>query len=146
MRHPGFLLALIGSLVAPAHALDYRSTVDAALLYDAPSTAAARVAFAGKGVPLEIVVDTDLWAKVRDPSGRLAWIEKTALGHASSVMIRSELAEIRQEPRIDAEVTFRAARGVLLELTDEARPFGWLPVRHPDGHRGWLPARDAWGG
>jgi SH3-like domain-containing protein len=133
------------ALISPACALDYRSTARPALLYDAPSTAASRVAIAGEGLPLEIVVDTDAWAKVRDPGGRLAWIEKSALDGARTVMIKSEVSDVRREPRANAEVVFRAARGVLLRVTGEVRADGWLPVRHADGLTGWLPAFEVWG-
>jgi hypothetical protein len=51
---------------------------------------AGKVAIAGSGLPLEVVVDTDAWVKVRDHSGRLAWIEKSALGGARSVMVKSD--------------------------------------------------------
>jgi len=129
----------------PAHALEYRSTGRPALLYDAPSTAAGRVAIAGPGLPLEVVVDTEAWAKVRDPSGRLAWIEKAALGGARTVMVKAETSAVRAQPRADAEIVFRAARGVLLNVTGAADPYGWLPVRHPDGLAGWLPSPEAWG-
>ena len=139
------LALLTPTLFSPVFALEYRSTARAALLYDAPSTAGGRMAIAGAGLPLEIVVDTDAWAKVRDPSGRLAWVEKAALGGARSVMVKSDISEVRREPRADAEVVFRAARGVLLEVTGDARPDGWLPVRHTDGLAGWLPAFEVWG-
>ena len=56
----------------PACALEYRSTGQPAVLYDAPSTASGKIAIAGSGLPLEVVVDTDAWTKVRDHSGRLA--------------------------------------------------------------------------
>lgn len=137
--------ALSLALLSPAHALDYRSTARPALLYDAPSTAASRVAVASAGLPLEIVVDTEGWAKVRDPGGQLAWIEKAALGGARTVMVKAELSDVRREPRADAEVVFRAVRGVLLRVTGEMRADGWLPVRHADGLTGWLPAFEAWG-
>lgn len=133
------------ALTFPASALEYRSTRHAALLYDAPSTAAGKVAIAGSGLPLEVVVDTPAWVKVRDPSGRLAWIEKSVLGGARSVMIKTESSAIRQQPRPDADIAFRAGRGVLLEATGDANAFGWLPVRHADGLTGWLPAHEAWG-
>jgi flagellar basal body rod protein FlgF len=72
---PAFLLAgLLLALSAPASALEYRSTSRPALLYDAPSTAAGKVAIAGSGLPLEVIVDTDQWVKVRDHSGRRAWV------------------------------------------------------------------------
>ena len=143
----GLLLAagLLFTLADPAAALEYRSTGRAALLYDAPSTAAGKVAIAGSGLPLEVVVDTDAWVKVRDHSGRLAWVEKFALGGTKTVMVKADGSVIRQQPRADADVVFRAERGLLLEVTGAADPYGWLPVRHADGLAGWLPAHEAWG-
>jgi SH3-like domain-containing protein len=147
VRLPGLLFAatLLFTLAQPAGALEYRSTGRAALLYDAPSTTAGKLAIAGSGLPLEVVVDTEAWVKVRDSSGRLAWIEKAALGGARSVMVKAEASVIRQQPRADADVVFRAARGVLLEVTGEADAYGWLPVRHADGLAGWLPVHEVWG-
>jgi SH3-like domain-containing protein len=147
LRPSGSLLAagLLIALAQPACALEYRSTGRAVLLYDAPSTTAGKVAIAGNGLPLEVVVDTAAWVKVRDHSGRLTWIEKSALGGARTVMVKSETSLIRQQPRADANVVFRAARGVLLEVTGEADPYGWLPVKHADGLNGWLPAHEVWG-
>ena len=134
-------------LVLPhaASALEYRSTGRAAVLYDAPSTTAGKVAIAGSGVPLEVVIVTDAWIKVRDHSGRLAWIEKAAFGGTRNVMVKSETSVVRQQPRPDAEVVFQAARGVLLEVTGEVDAYGWLPVKHAGGQAGWLPAHEAWG-
>lgn len=137
----GLLLAL----AHPACALEYRSTGRAALLYDAPSTAAGKIAIAGSGLPLEVVVDTEAWVKVRDHSGRLAWIEKSALGGTRTVMVKADTSAVRKQPRADAEVAFSAARGVLLEITGAADPYGWLPVKHADGLAGWLPASEVWG-
>jgi SH3-like domain-containing protein len=136
---------LLLTLAHPAYALEYRSTGRTALLYDAPSTAADKVAIAGSGLPLEVVVDTDVWVKVRDPSGRLAWVEKSALGGAKTVMVKADASVIRQQPRADAEVVFRAERGLLLEVAGAADPYGWLPVRHADGLAGWLPSHEVWG-
>lgn len=133
------------ALAQPAWALEYRSTGRAALLYDAPSSAAGKIAVAGSGLPLEVVVDTEAWVKVRDHTGRLAWIEKAALGGARTVMVTRESCAVRQHPRADAEVVFRATRGVLLELSGNADTDGWLPVRHANGLAGWLPVNEVWG-
>ena len=139
------LAGLSLALAFPASALEYRTTSRAVLLYDAPSTAAAKVAIAGSGLPLEVVVDTQAWVKVRDHSGRLAWVENAALGGPRSIMIKAESSAIRQQPHPDADIVFRAARGVLLEVTGDPNTFGWLPVKHADGLTGWLPAHEAWG-
>jgi SH3-like domain-containing protein len=137
----GFLL----TLTHPASALEYRSTGRATILYDAPSTAAGKVAIAGSGLPLEVVVDTESWIKVRDASGRLSWVEKSALGGAKTIMVKAETSTIRKQPRADAEAVAQVARGVLLSVTGPADAFGWLPVKHADGLTGWLPAHEAWG-
>jgi SH3-like domain-containing protein len=137
---------LLFALAAPAAALEYRNTGRAAILYDAPATTAGRLAVAGAGLPLEVVVDTGAWVRVRDHGGRLAWIEQAALGGPRSVMVKSDSSPIRQQPRSDAEVAFRATRGVLLELrSGETAPPGWLAVRHASGLAGWLPVSEAWG-
>ena len=143
----GLLLAggLLLALANPASALEYRSTGRAALLYDAPSTAGGKLAVAGRRLPLEVVVDTDAWVKVRDYTGRLAWIEKSALGGPRSVMVKADTSTIRQQPRADADVVFRAARGVLLEVTGKPDAYGWLPVKHADGLAGWVQMREVWG-
>lgn len=137
----GFLLALTQS----ASALEYRSTGRATILYDAPSTAAGKVAIAGSGLPLEVVVDTESWIKVRDFSGRLSWVEKSALGGAKTIMVKAETSTLRSQPRSDADIVTQVARGVLLSVTGPADAFGWLPVKHADGLAGWLPAHEAWG-
>lgn len=144
MKH---LLAagLLFALAAPAAALEYRSTGRPALLYDAPSTAAGKVAIAGSGLPLEVIVETAGWVKVRDYGGRLGWIEQAALGGPRHVMVKAETTSVRRQPRGDAEVAFVAAQGVLLEVTGEADAFGWLPVKHADGLAGWLPLFEVWG-
>lgn len=139
------LTGLLLVLAFPASALEFRSTARAALLYDSPSTAGTRVSIAGSGLPLEIIVELQTWAKVRDHNGRLAWIEKSALGLTKTVMIKADSSTIRLRPRPDAEVVFRAARGVLFELTGPIDGFGWLPVKHASGKTGWLPAHEAWG-
>lgn len=132
-------------LAQPAAALEYRTTSRAALLYDAPSTASGKIAIAGNGLPLEVVVEMPAWIKVRAPSGRLAWIEQAALGDSRNIMVKAEFSVIRQQPRPDAEIAFRAVRGVLLEATGDADAFGWIPVKHADGLTGWMPAHEGWG-
>ncbi len=136
---------LLFALAQPAGALEYRSAGRAAILYDAPASTSGKLAIAGSGLPLEVVIDADTWIKVRDPDGRLGWIENSALGGARSVMVKAETSNIRKLPRADADIVFRAARGVLLNVGGNADSHGWLPVRHANGQSGWLPAHEVWG-
>jgi SH3-like domain-containing protein len=128
-----------------ASALDYRSPQRVLILFDAPASTAKKLAIAGRGLPLEVIVEQDAWVKVRDPSGRLAWAEKSALAESRQVMVKPDESAIRAQPRAESEVVLRATRGVLLEVTGEANAYGWLPVKHAAGTRGWLPAHEVWG-
>jgi len=60
-------------------------------------------------------------------------------------MVKADVSLIRQQPLFDAGVVFRAARGVLLDITRESDTYGWLAVKHADGLAGWMPAYEAWG-
>lgn len=129
----------------PTCALDYRSPQRALILFDAPIHSAKKLAIAGRGLPLEVIVEQETWVKVRDPSGRLAWAEKSALADSRQVMVKRDDSLIRSQPRGEAEIVLRVARGVLLEVTGDADAYGWLPVKHVGGAHGWLPAHEVWG-
>lgn len=139
-------LILIFALVSatPAWALQFRSTARPALLYDAPSQQAGKVAVAGVGVPFEVFVETDAWIKVRDVGGRLAWLEKSALGNARNVMVNVPEARVYAQASNTAETRFRVARGVLLSARG-APNAGWLEVQHTDGLGGWIRQHEVWG-
>jgi len=128
-----------------ALALDFHSTARAAILYDAPSTAAGKVAVTGAGVPLEVIVDTSAWAKVRDVTGRMAWIEKDAFATDHTVMVQAERASVQREPKADAPIVLTAATGVVLTRDMRDGPRGWLAVRHASGRSGWIRRDEVWG-
>lgn len=138
------VILLAWGVSAPGWALQFRSTARPAVLYDAPSQQAGKVAVAGVGVPFEILVETDAWTKVRDVSGRLAWLEKAALGNARTVMVNVPEARVYAQASSTADTRFRAARGLLLNARGTAQA-GWLEVQHADGLSGWIRQRDLWG-
>lgn len=132
------------AFAVPTAALDFRTTARASILYDAPSQFATKVAVVGVGVPLEVFVETESWLKVRDVTGRLVWLEKSALGTARNVMVNVNEVSVLQQPQADAEVRFRASRGVLLTAPG-APTGGWLDVQHIDGLKGWVRQHEVWG-
>lgn len=139
----GGLLGLL-ALAQPVLALDFVSTARPAILYDAPSLAAEKVAIVGSDYPLEKIVATAGWIKVRDETGSLLWIEETALGKRQTVRIAVPVAQILEKPEDSAPVGFRAAQGVALEIINSGSD-GWIKVRHASGKEGYLRSRDAWG-
>ena len=140
--------ALLGGMLllvsAGAVALEYRSvTVDAAVLYDAPSAQAKKLFILSQNYPVEIIVNLDRWLKVRDASGALAWIESSALGEKRSVLVQVSEAEIRSQPDNGAPLVFKAERDVALELIEISG--AWIKIKHRDGLGGYIAAKDVWG-
>ena len=136
----GLLLAL----TAPAWALDFASTMKSAILYDAPSTAAEKVAIVGNGYPLEKIVSTAGWIKVRDETGKLAWVEESVLGSRRTLLVRAQIAQVLEKPSEDAPVRFRVSRSVVLDVL-QLEQGGWVKVRHANGNEGYLKVHDVWG-
>jgi len=141
------LLAALGLLAAQAvAAADFRSVADdTAVLYDAPSRAATPLWVVSHDYPLEVIVDLEAWAKVRDQTGTLSWVEKRQLSNKRTVLVTAPTAEVHQRPEDQAPLAFVVAQNVVLELIGSA-PGGWLRVRHSDGANGYLRATQVWGG
>ncbi len=139
---------LLAALVAgPAGALDFRATGEAAtVLYDAPSLKAKPVFVLGRDYPLEMVVSVEGWAKVRDASGALAWVEKKVLVERRSVLVKTPQAEVFFAPDASSTVVFRAEQNVLVELLELPPPgSAWARVRHRDGQWGFARIQQLWG-
>jgi len=140
------LAALCALGVQAAAAADFRSVAeDAVVLYDAPSRAATPMWIVSRNYPLEIIVNLEAWAKVRDHAGALSWVEKRQLSDKRTVLVTAPSAEVRRRPEEQAPLAFVVAENVALELLGTA-PGGWLRVRHPDGANGYLRTTQVWGG
>jgi SH3-like domain-containing protein len=139
-------LVFVALAAGNAAAADFKVVGDnAAVLYDGPSRQATPLYVVTKYYPLEILVELDAWAKVRDHTGTLSWVEKRFLTDKRMVVITAASAEAHLRPEDGAPVAFVASQNVALELL-EPGPAGWLHVRHADGANGYLRAAEAWGG
>jgi SH3-like domain-containing protein len=134
---------------ARAEGAEFRSTSEAAVLYDAPSIKAKPLYALGRDYPLEVVVNVEGWLKVRDAGGTVAWIEKKAVGERRVLMVRSPVAEILASPDASAPLVFKAEQNVVLELVDAGQTGsttpGWAKVRHRDGQVGYVRIQQVWG-
>lgn len=139
-------IALIALLCpALAGAADFRSIADpAAVMYDAPSARSQKLFVVSQFYPVEVMVNIDNWAKVRDATGELAWVEKKALSEKRTVLVRTVLADVRQAADEKSPLAFQAREGVALELT-EVGASGWVKVRHRDGQAGFIRSNQVWG-
>lgn len=136
---------IAAGMIAPAAALEFRSVAEnAAVLYDAPSAKARKLFIVNHGYPVEIVVLVEGWAKVRDATGELTWVESKFLSDRRTVVIKVPQAQVRQSADDNAPVVFLAQQNVILELLEVASG-GWLQVRHRDGQTGFVKVGQIWG-
>lgn len=137
-------LSLIG-VASAALAIDYRSvSVQAAILYDAPSQAGKKLYLIKAQTPVEIVVRLEGWLKVRDAEGTLAWVEAKNLTDKRTLVVTAARAEIRQADKAEAPVLAELDKWVAVEFLEPASP-GWAKVRHRDGATGYIRSTQVWG-
>lgn len=127
-----------------ATALEFGSSARASIMYDTPATSAGKLAVISAGYPLEKVITTTGWVKVRDETGALAWIEESAFSAKRTLLINTPLAHVLEKPLDNAPTRFRVPRGVTLELIAPVEG-GWVKVRHASGQEGYARIRDVWG-
>ncbi|MDX5364335.1 MAG: hypothetical protein LPJ91_09300 [Pseudazoarcus pumilus] len=148
MKHAFRSLVLASALALSAAgvqaSLKFNSVAEPALLYDTPSAQGRKLFIISPGTPVEVVVELDQWVKVRDPSGSINWIQRSALRKERTVMVTVDQAAARISPDTGSGISFEATRSVVLDLVSEAGN-GWIQVRHQNGTVGYLRVTEVWG-
>ncbi|NIO38901.1 MAG: SH3 domain-containing protein [Burkholderiales bacterium] len=143
-----FVVLMIGatalSVSAATRAIEFMSVADEiAVLHDAPSTQSNKRLILTRGYPVELIIATGNWVRVRDEGGTFAWIESKRLDDKRTVMVSEALVEAHDSPGQSAPVVFRAEKGVILDFLELAG--GWAKVRHRSGVTGFILLRHLWG-
>ncbi|MFN3987181.1 MAG: SH3 domain-containing protein [Rhodocyclaceae bacterium] len=138
------LVAALALGSTSAQAIEFRSVSEPAILYDTPSEQGRKMFIIAAGTPVEVVVVTDQWVKVRDPGGAITWIEERQLSAQRTVMVTTDRATVRQRPEPDAPAVFETVRDAVLDLRG-APVAGWVQVAHRDGNTGFIRVTDIWG-
>ena len=98
----------------------------------------------GRGYPVQVVVATEGWTKVRDATGALSWVENRALSSARTVLVRAATGTMRDSPSEAGAVVLRLGRDVVLDMVEP--PAGeWVRVRHRDGAIGFIHVNQVFG-
>lgn len=137
-------LAWLAVLSLPAQAIQYLTVDTPAVLYDAPSVKGVKLFVIKRDTPVEVVIILDGWVKVRDAESSMAWIEAQYLASRRMVVVKTELAAIRQKPDNNALISFEAEKNVALEYLGSF-PGAWAKVRHADGQEGFAHISEVWG-
>lgn len=143
------LLWLIGVIALQASATWAASEFKAigpgpAIMFDAPSIKGRKLFAAPAGMPVEVVISSGDWSRVRDAAGELAWVENKSLTNKRMLVVEAAQAVVRSAADDTAPVVFTAVKGVLLELAEPVAS-SWIKVRHRDGDTGYAKASDVWG-
>ena len=147
--HARCVLAIVfgaGALgaVAIAQAIEFKSVSDEiAILYDAPSDQSSKRLILTRGYPVEVIIASGGWVRVRDEVGTFAWIESERLDTKRTVMVSEAATEARESPNESAPIVFTAEKGVVLDFLQVSG--GWARVRHRSGIVGFVRLRDLWG-
>ena len=141
----GILLGSLLLVTNTVNALDYVSVANSsAILYDAPSAKSKKLFVISRYTPLEKVVNLKDWIKVRDRSGGMAWIQRSAVSDKRYVVVKVALATVRQAPEPGAPVVFQLSKNVVIESLG-INGGGWIKARHQDGSNGFMRSVEVWG-
>ncbi len=150
MKRPhAFLLAAVAFSAAvgmPTFATDFKQiSENGTILFDGPSSKSTKQFILGTGTPVEVIVAVAGWAKVRDASGALGWVEPRQLGNRTQVQVKVPFATVRAQANENAAVVFSAEKDVLLTLAEPNPSSGWVRVSHRDGVAGFVRIESLFG-
>ena len=98
--------------------------------------------FTHAGMPLKITAEYEHWRRVEDADGAGGWVHYSLLSGVRSALVVDDLANFRDAPEDDADVSFQAEHNVV----------GWIQECLPDwcrlsigGEKGWVRKISLWG-
>ena len=93
-------------------------------------------------LPVHVLAVFKEWRKVEDPGGTQGWILANLLSEQRTAYVPSGPVELREQPRGDAKVAWRAAPGVVGRLSACANGWCQLDVH---GQKGFVEQGRLWG-
>jgi SH3-like domain-containing protein len=99
--------------------------------------------FHARGLPVQVVAETDEWRRICDPDGGLSWVHKrTTDGRRTAMRVQPGPAAIRVRASANAPVAAYLAPRALADL--DRCDKGWCRLR-VGRVAGWAAAADLWG-
>jgi len=93
-------------------------------------------------LPVKVIAIYKEWRKVADPDGTEGWLQANLLSERRSGIVTGGVAELRAEPRANADIAWHAEPGVVGRVSKCARGWCWFDVR---GRAGYIEAARLWG-
>lgn len=93
-------------------------------------------------LPIKVVEVYNDWRKVEDPDGTQGWMQVALLSSQRTAIVVGTIAEMRDSPRLNARVNWRAAPGVVGRISQCQRGWCWFDVK---GRTGYVEQNRIWG-
>jgi SH3-like domain-containing protein len=94
-----------------------------------------RWVFGKRGVPVQIVEETQDWRRIVDHEGETGWIHASLLSSRRTILVTDETRPLRRTPRADARIVALVEPMVIGTLLNCERNWCLVEVA---GRRGWL--------
>ena len=94
-----------------------------------------RWVFTRRGVPVQIVEETQDWRRIVDHEGETGWIHASLLSSRRTILVIGETRPLRRTPQHDARIVALVEPLVVGNLLNCERNWCLVEV---DGRRGWL--------
>ena len=98
--------------------------------------------FRRKGMPVQIIAESDHWRRIQDVEGSSGWIHRTMLDSQRTVLVLDEMRPLRKDPSREAEPVAFAEPGVVANLI-RCKPT-WCEVQS-DKVKGWIRTEFVYG-
>ncbi len=92
--------------------------------------------------PIQVVQRQGDWIFFKDFEGDEGWIHKRLVDKTPTVITRKDMVNIRSGPGTDADISFRAERGVPLKVME--RKGNWIRIQSAFGDKGWIHSKLVW--
>ncbi len=146
----GLLALVVAIAAAPVGALPVRkppywasiSAAKARMRTGPGRTYPASWLYQRQDLPVHVLAVYKEWRKVEDPGGTQGWMLANLLSEQRTAFVPSGPIELREQPRGDARVAWRAAPGVVGRLSACANGWCQLDVH---GQKGFVEQGRLWG-
>lgn len=96
-----------------------------------------------KGLPVQIVAETEQWRRICDPEGALSWVHMRLIdGGRTVIRTAPDAVVVRRAPNATSSQIATLAARVVAPL-DDCKD-GWCAIEIGKT-RGWIPASEVWG-
>ena len=93
-------------------------------------------------LPIRVIDTYGEWRKIEDPDGTQGWMQVNMLSDVRTAMVMGGVTEMREAPRLEARINWRAAPGVVGRISRCTGGWCYFDVH---GRGGYVEISHIWG-